>query len=47
MSKALDMYAKTATVGPPDELNMDVGGTRGLFTTGAARCRWTGATSGP
>ena len=30
------MYAKTATVGPPDELNMDVGGTRGLFTTG--RC---------
>ena len=36
MSKALDMYAKTATVGPPDELNMDVGGTRGLFTTG--RC---------
>jgi multiple sugar transport system substrate-binding protein len=36
MAKALDMYAKTATVGPPDELNMDVGGTRGLFTTG--RC---------
>jgi multiple sugar transport system substrate-binding protein len=36
MTKALDMYSKTATVGPPDELNMDVGGTRGLFTTG--RC---------
>jgi multiple sugar transport system substrate-binding protein len=36
MAKALDMYAQTATVGPPDELNMDVGGTRGLFTTG--RC---------
>jgi multiple sugar transport system substrate-binding protein len=36
MAKALEMYAKTATVGPPDELNMDVGGTRGLFTTG--RC---------
>jgi multiple sugar transport system substrate-binding protein len=36
MAKALDMYSKTATVGPPDELNMDVGGTRGLFTTG--RC---------
>ena len=36
ITKALDMYAKTATVGPPDELNMDVGGTRGLFTTG--RC---------
>jgi multiple sugar transport system substrate-binding protein len=36
MTKALDMYAQTAKVGPPDELNMDVGGTRGLFTTG--RC---------
>jgi multiple sugar transport system substrate-binding protein len=36
MTKALDMYAQTKTVGPPDELNMDVGGTRGLFTTG--RC---------
>ena len=36
MAKALEMYAQTATVGPPDELNMDVGGTRGLFTTG--RC---------
>jgi multiple sugar transport system substrate-binding protein len=36
ITKALDTYAKTATFGPPDELNMDVGGTRGLFTTG--RC---------
>ena len=36
MTKALETYAKTATFGPPDELNMDVGGTRGLFTTG--RC---------
>ena len=36
MAKALAMYASTATVGPPDELNMDVGGSRGLFTTG--RC---------
>ena len=36
ITKALETYAKTATFGPPDELNMDVGGTRGLFTTG--RC---------
>ena len=36
MTMALETYAKTATFGPPDELNMDVGGTRGLFTTG--RC---------
>ena len=36
MTKALETYAKTADFGPPDELNMDVGGTRGLFTTG--RC---------
>src|SRR5690349_23734384 len=36
---ALQTYAKTATFGPPDELNMDVGGTRGLFTTG--RCALT------
>ena len=27
MTKALETYAKTATFGPPDELNMDVGGT--------------------
>ena len=39
MTKALQLYAKTTTVGPPDELNMDVGGTRGLFTTG--RCALT------
>ena len=39
MTLALQTYAKTATVGPPDELNMDVGGTRGLFTTG--RCALT------
>ncbi len=36
ISRALDTYAKTAKVGPPDELNLDVGATRGLFTTG--RC---------
>ena len=39
MTKALQTYAKTATFGPPDELNMDVGGSRGLFTTG--RCALT------
>src|SRR5882672_769649 len=39
MTKALETYAKTATFGPPDELNMDVGGSRGLFTTG--RCALT------
>ncbi len=33
---ALDTYKKTLAVGPPDELNLDVGDTRGLFTTG--RC---------
>ena len=30
---------KTTEFGPPDELNMDVGGSRGLFTTG--RCALT------
>jgi multiple sugar transport system substrate-binding protein len=39
MTKALDLYKATTTVGPPDELNMDVGGSRGLFTTG--RCALT------
>src|SRR6266446_5324124 len=33
MTKALETYAKTVQFGPPDELNMDVGGSRGLFTT--------------
>ena len=36
MTKALETYKKTTDFGPPDEKNMDVGGTRGLFTTG--RC---------
>ena len=36
MDKALDTYFKLKDVGPPDQINMDVGGTRGLFTTG--RC---------
>jgi multiple sugar transport system substrate-binding protein len=39
MTLALQTYAKTATYGPPDELNMDVGGSRGLFETG--RCALT------
>ena len=33
------MYARRPPFGPPDELNMDVGGSRGLFTTG--RCALT------
>jgi multiple sugar transport system substrate-binding protein len=39
MTKALETYAKTKDFGPPDELNADVGATRGLFTTG--RCALT------
>ena len=39
ITKALETYAKTKDFGPPDELNMDVGGSRGLFTTG--RCALT------
>ena len=39
MTKALTLYKATKDVGPPDELNMDVGGSRGLFTTG--RCALT------
>jgi multiple sugar transport system substrate-binding protein len=34
--KALDLYVETTKYGPPDEINLDVGDTRGLFTTG--RC---------
>jgi multiple sugar transport system substrate-binding protein len=33
---ALDVYSQTTKYGPPDELNDDVGNTRGLFTSG--RC---------
>lgn len=33
---ALDVYNATTDYGPPDELNLDVGDTRGLFTSG--RC---------
>jgi multiple sugar transport system substrate-binding protein len=39
MTKALETYARTTEFGPPDELNQDVGGSRGLFTTG--RCALT------
>jgi multiple sugar transport system substrate-binding protein len=35
-SAALDVYKETTKYGPPDELNLDVGDTRGLFTSG--RC---------
>jgi multiple sugar transport system substrate-binding protein len=31
---ALDVYKQTTQYGPPDELNLDVGDTRGLFTSG-------------
>jgi multiple sugar transport system substrate-binding protein len=36
VGKALDLYAETTQYGPPDELNLNVGDTRGLFTSG--RC---------
>jgi multiple sugar transport system substrate-binding protein len=35
-AKALEIYDATTAFGPPDELNLDVGDTRGLFTSG--RC---------
>jgi multiple sugar transport system substrate-binding protein len=35
-ARALEVYKATTPFGPPDELNLDVGDTRGLFTTG--RC---------
>jgi len=34
--KSLEIYDATTQYGPPDELNLDVGDTRGLFTSG--RC---------
>lgn len=36
---ALEVYKKTTDFGPPDELNLDVGDTRGLWTNG--RCALT------
>ena len=35
-AKALQFYKDSTAFGPPDETNLDVGGTRGLFTSG--RC---------
>lgn len=35
-AKALDLYKETTEYGPPNEINLNVGDTRGLFTTG--RC---------
>ncbi len=35
-ARALDIYKETTDYGPPDELNLDVGDTRSLFTSG--RC---------
>jgi multiple sugar transport system substrate-binding protein len=37
--KALDVYKETTQYGPPDELNLGVGDTRGLFISG--RCALT------
>ena len=37
--KALEIYKATTEFGPPDELNLDVGDTRGLWTNG--RCALT------
>jgi multiple sugar transport system substrate-binding protein len=37
--KALEVYLETTKYGPPDEINLDVGDTRGLFTSG--RCALT------
>lgn len=36
---ALDVYTESTKYGPPDEINLDVGDTRGLFTSG--RCALT------
>lgn len=36
MAAAFEIYKATTEFGPPDELNLDVGDTRGLFTAG--RC---------
>ncbi len=36
MTKALDVYKQISKLGPPDQLNLDVGDTRGLFDSG--RC---------
>jgi multiple sugar transport system substrate-binding protein len=33
-ARAMDIYKETTQYGPPNELNLDVGDTRGLFTSG-------------
>ena len=38
-SRALDIYKETTKYAPPDEINLDVGDTRGLWTAG--RCALT------
>jgi multiple sugar transport system substrate-binding protein len=38
-SKALDVYLESTKYGPPNEINLDVGDTRALFTSG--RCALT------
>lgn len=37
--RALEVYVETTKYGPPDEINLDVGDTRSLYTTG--RCMLT------
>ncbi|MBX6322081.1 MAG: extracellular solute-binding protein [Rhodospirillaceae bacterium] len=37
--KAMEIYVESTKYGPPDEINLDVGDTRALFTTG--RCALT------
>lgn len=35
--KAFELYKETGKYGPPEELNMDIGDTRGLFKAGLLR----------
>ena len=43
--KALDFLKETTQYGPPNEINLDVGDTRSLFTAGRCALSSTGATS--
>ena len=38
-ARRCEIYIDSTKYGPPDEINLDVGDTRGLFTTG--RCALT------
>jgi multiple sugar transport system substrate-binding protein len=39
--KALEVYLETTKYGPPDEINLDVGDTRSMFTGGSSTaCPW-------